>query len=81
MRVPEWHGTPEERQSLLMAIAHNCACERTGPGTAVKLCASHRMLLEDQRVLDLLACGRRMAERFQREEMTGPRPGTADQGC
>jgi hypothetical protein len=75
MRAPKWHGTAAEARALLEAIAHNCTCERDVRGAVVKRCEPHRILLEDQRVLDWLAYGRHMADRFWHEEMDGPAAG------
>jgi hypothetical protein len=65
---PRWHGTDDERLDLLYAIAHNCECEVDDMGVQLEACASHRMLINEQRVLDGLLFGRRMADRLKRQE-------------
>jgi hypothetical protein len=71
---PRWHGTDDERLDLLHAIAHNCACEVDDMGVQLEACASHRMLINEQRVLDGLLFARRMTDRLRRQEFdTNPR--------
>jgi hypothetical protein len=67
-RIDTWHATPRERRDLLRAITHNCTCEFGPMGTRITCCSAHRMLVEDQRALNGLLFGRRMAERLRREE-------------
>ena len=63
-----WHGTPTERRDLSNAVHHNCACEFGLMGVRLSTCASHHMLNEDQRALDGLLFGRRIAGRLSDEE-------------
>ena len=63
-----WHGTHNERLDLLRAIAHNCECDVDDMGVQLEACASHRLLISDQRALDGLLFGRRIANRLKRQE-------------
>jgi hypothetical protein len=63
-----WHGTPNERRDLSNAVHHNCTCEFGLMGVRLSTCASHHMLKEDQRALDGLLFGRRIADRLSDEE-------------
>jgi hypothetical protein len=63
-----WHGTQSERLHLLYAIAHNCECEVDDLGVQLEACASHRMLISDQRALDGLLFARHAADRLKRQE-------------
>ena len=63
-----WRGTASERRELLQAIAHNCECEVDDMGVQLEACASHRMLIADQRTLDGLVFARRLVKRFERQE-------------
>jgi hypothetical protein len=63
---PTWHGTPGEMEQLTTAVSGNCTCPPTiGPSGP---CAAHRLLFEDQRVLDRLLFARNIAERLRGEE-------------
>ena len=55
--------------SLLEAVAHNCTCEFGVAGSQMTTCGAHRMLADDQRVLNGLLFGRFLAPRLLREEM------------
>jgi hypothetical protein len=68
-----WHGTQQESFDLVNAIARNCTCEFGLMGVRLATCAPHRMLTEDQRALNGLLFGRRMAERLNREEFSRAR--------
>jgi hypothetical protein len=68
-----WHGTQQESFDLVNAIARNCTCEFGLMGVRLATCAPHRMLTEDQRALNGLLFGRRMAERLRREEFSRAR--------
>jgi hypothetical protein len=61
-----WHGTDLEQLDLLRAIAHNCECEVDDMGAQLEACASHRMLINDQRMLDGLLFARHIADRLKR---------------
>jgi hypothetical protein len=63
-----WHGTRNERRDLSRAVHHNCTCEFGLMGVRLSTCASHHMLYEDQRALDGLLFGRRIARRLGHEE-------------
>ena len=63
-----WHGTRHERTQLTHAVARYCACEVGMMGVRVNVCAAHRMLAEDQRVLDGLLFARRRAENLRQAE-------------
>ena len=67
-----WHGTEAQTVALLRAIEHNCECTHGTNGERLKPCASHTMLLRDQRALDGLLFVRGLASRLQAEE-SGPR--------
>jgi hypothetical protein len=63
-----WHGTLRENVDLMRAVARNCACGFGLMGTRLTSCAAHLMLFEDQRALDGLLFGRRIAARLRDEE-------------
>ncbi len=63
-----WHGTGEESVVLLGAIARNCACGVATDGAIRRVCAPHRMLIEDQRALDGLLFARRLQARWIADE-------------
>jgi hypothetical protein len=63
-----WHGTREESGELLDTIARHCACVLGVHGERTSTCSVHRMLLDDQRALDGLLFGRRIAGRLRCEE-------------
>jgi hypothetical protein len=62
-----WNGTQTEYLDLVRALIHNCACEFAN-GVLLSACPAHRMLAEDQRALNGLVFGRRIAGRLQHEE-------------
>lgn len=63
--IPGWHGNFQETTELERALSGNCACRAM---MLVKhVCSSHGML-KDQRVLNGLLFGKRMAVRLIREE-------------
>ena len=62
-----WGGTDAETSALLEALARNCACTIDPHGVRTGTCPAHAMLL-DQRSLDHLLFGRRLAERLWVEE-------------
>ena len=66
--ITSFHGTPLEQRDLLRAVNRNCTCESGPMGTRVSCCPAHRMLVEDQRALNGLLFGRRLAARLRREE-------------
>lgn len=63
-----WPGTPQERQALLEAIRAHCTCIRDVHGALLEVCASHHMLVHDQRAVNGLLVFRHLAERLRREE-------------
>jgi hypothetical protein len=66
-RTLRWHGTEQEARELLAIVAQHCACVWSGP-LRRSCCASHQLLIQDQRVLDGLIFARRLADRLRREE-------------
>ena len=64
----EWRGTHGEWLDLLYAIAHNCECQVDDMGVQLEACASHRLLISDQRALDGLLFARPIANRMERQE-------------
>ena len=64
-RTIVWHGTKDEQKRLANAVARHCSCEVGMMGVRVNTCAPHRMLAEDQRVLDGLLFARRDARRLR----------------
>jgi hypothetical protein len=62
-----WNGTTDEALVLLHALREHCAC-RVDNGRTVAICASHSMLVRDQRAVDGLLFMRRMAARLLAEE-------------
>ena len=68
MTTTTFHGTPREQRDLLRAVSRHCTCEVGPMGTSVGCCPAHRMLVEDQRAVNGLLFGRRLAARLRREE-------------
>ena len=62
-----WHGTTDEALQLLHCLQVHCECA-VEDGKTISTCASHAMLVDDQRALDGLLFMRRMAERLLAEE-------------
>jgi hypothetical protein len=62
-----WNGTTDEALALLHALKAHCEC-RVETGRTVAACASHHMLVRDQRAVDGLLFMRRMAARLLAEE-------------
>ncbi len=62
-----WGGTDAERLALLQALEHNCTCTIGQDGARTDTCGSHQLLL-DQRALDRLLFGKRLATRLGTEE-------------
>ena len=63
-----WHGTRQERTQLTHAVARHCACEVGMMGVRVNVCAPHRMLAENQRILDGLLFARRQVDDLRHQE-------------
>jgi hypothetical protein len=63
-----WHGTEQEGAELLQAIGRNCTCRVQRDPRRVECCASHRLLIGSQRILDGLLFARRVAPRLRAEE-------------
>jgi hypothetical protein len=63
-----WPGTPQENLDLMRAVTRNCACEFGLMGMRLTSCPAHQMLAEDQRALNGLLFGRRMAAKLLDEE-------------
>jgi hypothetical protein len=53
---------------LLNALSHNCECKVSAEGVRLTTCASHQLLVEDQRAVDGLLFARRIADRLREEE-------------
>ena len=66
-----WNGTPHEGVELCDIVRRNCACTTPDNGESTR-CASHWMLLADQRALDGLVFARRIGPRLRREEFEVP---------
>jgi hypothetical protein len=62
-----WNGTTDEALALLHALRAHCEC-RVDSGRILAPCASHSMLVRDQRAVDGLLFMRRMAARLLAEE-------------
>jgi len=62
-----WNGTTDEALVLLHALRENCECS-VDNGRTLAICASHTMLVRDQRAVDGLLFMRRMAARLVTEE-------------
>jgi hypothetical protein len=62
-----WNGTPQEGLELCDIVKKHCSCTTGVTGDAVR-CASHWMLVTDQRALDGLVFARRIALRLREEE-------------
>ncbi len=62
-----WNGTTDEALVLLHALRAHCEC-RVDNGRTVTPCASHTMLVRDQRAVHGLLFMRRMAARLLAEE-------------
>jgi hypothetical protein len=69
-----WHGTQTEALELLQALSRNCSCVVTAEGVRLSTCAPHQMLSSDQRAVDGLLFGRRIATRLREEEFHPTRP-------
>jgi len=61
-------GTEEEGAILLKAIASYCTCEYGDDGARKSSCASHTMLVQDERALLGLVFMRRMSQCLKRGE-------------
>jgi hypothetical protein len=72
-----WNGTTDEALALLHALQANCEC-RIDEGRTVATCASHRMLVHDQRAIDGLLFMRRIAERLLAAEFDVTRDAAID---
>jgi hypothetical protein len=63
-----WNGTVDEYAALAAAVHRVCACPDKLGEHAGKRCAAHQMLSGDQRAVDGLLFGRRIADRLRGEE-------------
>lgn len=63
-----WHGTEQESLALVNAVSRYCSCQMGLMGVRLSTCASHRMLMEDQRALDGLLFAHRIAGHLRAEE-------------
>ena len=69
-----WNGTPGEYLDLTRVLSRHCACELGLMGMRLSRCSAHN-LTDDQRALDGLLFGRRLAARLWEEEwLTRRRP-------
>ncbi len=62
-----WNGTPGEYLDLTRVLSRHCACEFGLMGKRLRRCSAHA-LTDDQRALDGLLFGRRLAGRLREEE-------------
>jgi|ERR1051326_1563749 hypothetical protein len=62
MRYAKWNGTAEEWRELQIVTARHCTCLTT------QLCATHEMVVKDQRAVNGLVFARRIVERLLVEE-------------
>ena len=65
--LPQWRGSLSQRSELLAALENNCTCT-FDRGVRTDVCASHLILIEDQRTLDGLLFAREIADRLRDEE-------------
>ncbi len=63
-----WHGTVDELRDLVAAGRRHCLCQLAPGGSVLALCTVHRMIRQDQRVLDGLVFARRIAQQLIQEE-------------
>jgi hypothetical protein len=72
MAAPQvvFHGSQTEAADLVNAIARNCACVYGLMGVCTSTCASHDMLISDQRAMNGLVWMHRDAKRLRREEFS-----------
>ena len=63
-----WNGTEAESDDLLVSLALYCACEFDAAGARIKTCPPHDALVHNQRFLDGLLFGRRIAHLLIAEE-------------
>ena len=73
-----WHGTRQEASELLYEISVHCSCEPPAGSPRPERCAPHRMLVEDQRAVNGLLFGRKIAGRLLLEEWDLTATGWAD---
>ncbi len=67
-RLRAWNGTLVEHLDLIAAIEHNCECSFDSMGARVVVCASHGMLMREQRALNGLLWTRRLLKQRLTEE-------------
>lgn len=68
--LPVWHGTSAEGLALAETIHRYCTCDLNGLGQVRTCCASHRMLVVDQRALDGLLFWRHAAAVLTHDEFS-----------
>ena len=66
-----WNGTPSEYLELTRVLGHNCGCEFGMMGVRLTRCGAHD-LIEDQRALNGMLYGRRIAATLRDEEWLVP---------
>lgn len=78
-----WHGTDQERVTLLAAMSNNCVCQYDDTNAVcLRRCPSHAALVEDQRFLDGLLFERRIVARLTQEEFqVESERRSGNQGC
>jgi hypothetical protein len=68
-----WNGTPGEYLDLMRALDRHCGCQNGLMGVRLTRCGAHD-LTDDQRALNGLLYGRRLAGRLRDEEWLRRRP-------
>ncbi|MCA1648104.1 MAG: hypothetical protein LC797_22460 [Chloroflexi bacterium] len=63
-----WHGTQTEALELLQAVSRYCSCVVTAEGVRLSTCPPHELLSSEQRAIDGLLFGRRIAGQLRTEE-------------
>lgn len=71
-KPPVWHGTEAEYKDLKRAVERNCTCVTTLAGVRLSICPSHKIIEQNQRVLDGLLFARRIRKRLEDEEFCRP---------
>lgn len=66
-RLAIFHGDAETAYALMVAVEHNCSCDRDELGKVRGDCGAHRALL-DQRFSDGVLFGRFLMRRLMAEE-------------
>lgn len=64
----DWRGTTQESWDLQRALNRHCSCSLASDRTLDR-CGPHRLLVEDQDLLNRLLFVRRIVQRLLREEL------------